>query len=587
LPDSVGADLPEDERRWFRQLLHCPPGMGRRLSALLKAKRDMRERAATEPRPQPLGADILDSTDFDTVITGNDSLTPPPDFTSWSQARKNAWFSEQTKVYRDRKAAEKAERREKTKARPAKATEPVTLDDFRAYMPTHAYIFLPAGDLWPSASVCSRIAPIQVGKNKDGAPKFISAAAWLDQNRPVEQMTWAPGEPQLIQDRLINSGGWIDRPGVTVFNLYLPPTLTLGDPGMAGPWLDHLRLVYPDDADHIIKWLAHRVQRPHEKINHVLVLGGLQGIGKDSLLEPVKRAIGPWNFAEVSPQQLLGRFNGFLKSVILRVSEARDLGEVNRYSFYDHLKAMTAAPPDVLRIDEKNLREYNIPNLCGVVITTNHKTDGIFLPADDRRHSVAWSDLTKDDFAPDYWAKLWSWYDRGGDRHVAAYLTVLDLSGFDPKAPPPKTQAFWDVVDANRAPEDAELADVIDALALKDARGDPVSGSPVAFALSAVQAKANMLAPRDGFDEMLKTSFAVWLADRKNRRQIPHRFEQNGYTPVRNDAAKDGLWKVGGVRQVVYALFDLPQRDRLSAANLVHATGQTVAQLGGIGNQRR
>jgi hypothetical protein len=57
-------------------------------------------------------------------------------------------------------------------------------------------------------------------------------------------------------------------------------------------------------------WLAHRVQQPQEKINHALVLGGPQGIGKDSLLEPVKRAVGPWNVAEVSPQHVLGRFNG-------------------------------------------------------------------------------------------------------------------------------------------------------------------------------------------------------------------------------------------------------------------------------------
>ena len=149
--------------------------------------------------------------------------------------------------------------------------------------------------------------------------------------------------------------------------------------------------VYPDDADHIINWLAHRVQRPQEKINHAVVLGGAQGIGKDTLLEPVKHAVGPWNFVEVSPQQMLGRFNGFLKSVILRISEARDLGDIDRFAFYDHMKAYTAAPPDVLRVDEKNLREYSILNCCGVVITTNHKQDGIFLPADDRRHYVAWS----------------------------------------------------------------------------------------------------------------------------------------------------------------------------------------------------
>jgi hypothetical protein len=131
-----------------------------------------------------------------------------------------------------------------------------------------------------------------------------------------------------------------------------------------------------------------------------LCWAGLQGIGKDTILEPVKHAIGPWNFSEPSPSQIMGRFNGFLKSIIIRINEARDLGETDRFKFYDHMKAYTAAPPDVLRVDEKNLREYNILNCCGVIITTNYKTNGIYLPADDRRNYVAWSELTKEDRAP-------------------------------------------------------------------------------------------------------------------------------------------------------------------------------------------
>jgi len=346
----------------------------------------------------------------------------------------------------------------------------------------------------------------------------------------------------IICDRLISEGGWIERKGMTVFNLYRPPTIEPGNAAKAKRWLDHIRKVYPNDIDHIVRYLAHRVQRPHEKINHALVLGGLQGIGKDTLLEPVKRAVGPWNLHEVSPQHMLGRFNDFVKSVILRVSEARDLGDVNRFQFYDHMKAYTAAPPDVLRVDEKNLREYSVLNCCGVVITTNHKADGIYLPADDRRHYVAWSDLTKDDFVTDYWTRLWTWYDRGGDRHVAAYLAELDLSKFDPKAPPPKTPAFWDIVDANRAPEEGELADVLDEL-----------GNPAATTLAKIVAVAN-------------AELSLWLRDRKNRRVIPHRLERCGYIFVRNDAAKDGLWKLQGARQVIYARTDLSLRDRLIAA---------------------
>jgi Family of unknown function (DUF5906) len=253
----------------------------------------------------------------------------------------------------------------------------VSLDDFVSYLPMHNYVFMPTRELWPASSVNARVPPVPhvdgTGKpilDDQGNPQYLAASKWLDQNRRVEQMTWAPGEAMLIADRVIAEGGWIERPGCTVFNLYRPPILPFGDASAVGPWLDHLRRIYPNDADHIVRWLAQRVQRPAEKINHALVLGGKQGIGKDTLIEPVKRAIGPWNTWEISPQHLLGRFNGFLKSVILRISEARDLGDVNRYQFYDHSKAYIAAPPDVLRCDEKNVREYSILNCCGVIITT-------------------------------------------------------------------------------------------------------------------------------------------------------------------------------------------------------------------------
>jgi hypothetical protein len=295
----------------------------------------------------------------------------------------------------------------------------VRLEDFVAYMPSGEFIFMPTGQLWPAKSVNAQLPKIRVG-TASGKSGEVKASDWLEAHAPVVQMTWAPGEPRLINDLLIAGGGWIARSCVTVFNLYRPPTLAAGDAGAAGLWLQHVRRIYPDDADHIVLWLAHRVQRPEEKINHALVLGGTQGIGKDSLIEPVKRAVGHWNVEEIAPHHLLGNFTGHYKSVILRVSEAADLGDTNRFALYDRMKTLTAAPPDVLRVNEKHIREYYVPNCCGVVITTNHKTDGLFLPADDRRHYVTWSDANKDDFTADYWNALWTFYDSGGDRNVAA-----------------------------------------------------------------------------------------------------------------------------------------------------------------------
>src|SRR5262249_2015521 len=147
----------------------------------------------------------------------------------------------------------------------------------------------------------------------------------------------------------------------------------------------------------------------------------------------------------------------------------------------------------------------------------------------DRRHYVAWSNHNKEDFTADYWNTLWAWYYAGGFAHIAAYLAEHDLAGFDAKAPPPKTTAWFDIVNANSAPEDAELADVIDAL-----------GNADILTIKQLIAAA-------------KGAFAEWLMDRKNRRTIPHRLERCGYVTVKNPDAKNGVWKLNGERQIIYA----------------------------------
>jgi hypothetical protein len=208
----------------------------------------------------------------------------------------------------------------------------------------------------------------------------------------------------------------------------------------------------------------------------------------------------------------------------------------------------------MLRVDEKNLREHYISNCCGVIITTNYKTDGIYLPADDRRHFIAWSPRTKRDFDAGYWNKLYGYYAGGGNAHVAAYLAELNLSDFDPKAPPLKTPAFWDIVDANRSPEDAELADVLDKME-----------RPKVTTLIQITNNAT-------------GEFGVFISDRKNRRAIPHRLEKCKYMPVRNANADDGLWKINGKRQVVYAKSDLSVREQLAAVNELLELGRDGEQ---------
>jgi hypothetical protein len=116
-----------------------------------------------------------------------------------------------------------------------------TLADFRAYAPARVCIYMPCKELWPNASVDARLPPQplldETGtpvRNAKGKVIMISASKWLEQNQSVEQMTWAPGLPELIEGRLVVDGGWIDQPKATCLNIYRPPRITLGDANQAG-----------------------------------------------------------------------------------------------------------------------------------------------------------------------------------------------------------------------------------------------------------------------------------------------------------------------------------------------------------------
>lgn len=461
-----------------------------------------------------------------------------------------------------------SEPKPKPKQQPSQRETRIKVADFQAFLPEHKYIYIPTRDLWSSVAVNSQLAPVplldkygrqllgpstknKAGDEVSGEPEFMTANVWLDKHQSVEQVTWAPGLPMLIRDRLIQDGGWFDHPGASCFNLYRPPTIKHGDFMLAGPWLDHVKRVYPDDWDHIIKVLAHHVQHPETKVNHNLVLGGNVGVGKDTLLAPAVQAVGPWNCSEVSPDNLFEPFNEYLKAVLMRVSEARDIGDVSKFQLYERMKVIGAAPPETLRVNEKNKPAHHVVNIVGAIITTNHKTNSLYLPADDRRHYVAWSDVQHSDFdsspgagdASKYFDDLWNWYQQeNGFEHVTAFLATLDLTDFNPKAPPFKTPAFWAIVDANRPGEESEISDLLETI-----------GNPPVVTL-------------EWMGQCAQGDLQNFFRDRKNRASMRHRLDTAGYEPVRNDAATDGLWKIDGARRVVYARKDMPVPEQFKAA---------------------
>ena len=430
----------------------------------------------------------------------------------------------------------------------------ITIEDFFALAPANRCIYRPTKDTWSNEAVDKRLPPRPLLdgngnslRNAKGKVIMVPASDWLAKHRSVERTVWDPGEPEIIRDKLAVDSGWIPKPGMTTINLYLPPHIEPGDKTQATRWVEHWHKLYPNEADHCIAWLAHRVQYPGRKPNHCIVLVGDPDIGKDTLLYPVRHAVGPWNFHDIAPHHLLSPNNDFLCAVVICVNEARDAGDSNRghidrYTLHEHMKSLLATPPVTHRINRKYLPEYIAFNLAGTVITTNHY-DALFMPNNDRRHYITASECKRADFSATYFDELYVWFDQeGGIGHVAAYLREYDLASFNAKTAPPKTAAFWDMVNVERNTDYGELVDAIEAL-----------GNPEALTLNELIA----MAPS-----------AEWLSDRKMSRTIPHRLRRCDYVRVPNPDAKrnDGMWSINKKQMMIYARMELTPGKRVDAA---------------------
>ncbi len=261
----------------------------------------------------------------------------------------------------------------------------------------------------------------------------------------------------------------------------------------------------------------------------------------------MKYAVGPWNVADISPQAVLASFNDFARSVVLRISEGKDLGDIDRFAFFEATKTLIAAPPDTLRVNPKYVSPYYVLNVTGVIITTNHKVGGLFLPPDDRRHFVAWSTIEPKDFTPGDWARYWEQINAGGADAVATHLRQLDLSAFNPKAPPPHTQAFEEMASAMRSEEESEMADVIEGL-----------GSPKVLIIGDLIESAKLLGSR-------YEHFIAFLQDRTKSRLVSLRLEESGYRRLANPYEHAGRWVINGRRTGVYVRATMDDREAFEA----------------------
>jgi hypothetical protein len=420
---------------------------------------------------------------------------------------------------------------------PSGAPNELTPADFWACLPLHNYINRRTREFWSVEAVNGHLK-----RFTEGVCEGMRPAAWLDMFRFVQQVSWQPAYPEIIEGKVATAGMLSDDPTGRIYNLFHPSD-AVASYADASPWVEHVKTLYPDDAEHILNWMAYRIQNPGLKINHALVLGGNQGIGKDFMLTPFRYGVGAANAVDIQYKDLLDTYNPWAECTLLVVNEAHNSAGIDRRDFYERSKNLTTAPPETVSCRKMYQGAYAVPNVMAVVITSNNKLNGLHIDPDDRRYYVAWSKAAKQ--SDEYFNPLWSWMLAGGGREaVVGYLRRLDTAGFKPMAPPPRTDAWHEIVDAGKNPEEKELADALEGIQV---------------------ATVKEIVAKLTFGE--HSDLAVSLRDRKNAGRIPHMLRSVGFDALRNPYAKDGRWVIAGRRETLYTHRDLSVSESFTLAN--------------------
>jgi Bifunctional DNA primase/polymerase, N-terminal/Family of unknown function (DUF5906) len=262
------------------------------------------------------------------------------------------------------------------------------------------------------------------------APKANAVIRYLQGPRKTicDGYTYLPGAPRLVdQDRRRLLNRW--SPGLALLDRVISDN-------EIQPWLDHLKYLVsdPEESAVVLDWMAHLVQRQFPKANFAILLGGVEGIGKSLLFDPIVRFLGPENVRTTSEVEIKDKYTSWIaERELVMMEEIRGLSD----EVMNRLKMYIAAPPYMVPVNEKNIKHYETPNVARFVAFTNSEY-ALQLNVHDRRWFVLWSGAEAQ--GPDYYTKLAKWFEVNAVL-IGSWLAQRDLSGFAGQGKAPMTAA--------------------------------------------------------------------------------------------------------------------------------------------------
>lgn len=321
--------------------------------------------------------------------------------------------------------------------------------------------------------------PLDDNGNPLDALKLLTRDRFADR---VHNERYLPG----VDDEIAHDAG------VDWLNTWRGPDLApaKGDPM---PMLEHI--LYLCDgrkelAAHLVDWIAYCYQNPGKKVIWApLIISAVHGVGKDTLRIALKRLFGAENIATIDDGAVATGRNEFMKRAQFVCVPEIMCGD--RKDTANKLKPLITQ--EEVRIDEKNVKPYWIPNVSNFLFFSNHE-NAAYIEDEDRRYFViiCRSQRRTDD---EYQAL----YDYINGPDIAGFAHMLanrDLSNFNPAGNAPDTadkgvvqkatRGGWeawldDAWQSDAAPFDRRVINLRDALtAVGEAKGPKMTTQQIA-----------------------------------------------------------------------------------------------------------
>jgi hypothetical protein len=263
----------------------------------------------------------------------------------------------------------------------------------------------------------NRFVSIDVHDGKGGTVRVPLAQWWLG-HRDREQyrgVTFLPGGEKTVGELLNLWQGW-------------------GVEAKSGDWgliRNHIRMVIAggnkEFGDYVERWIAWAIQNPAAQAEVALVLIGLKGAGKGTLVRCLQRIFGAHAFQVTSREEVIGKFNGHLQDCVLFVADEAYWGGDKRC--VGRLQGMITEP--TLPIERKGIDLIQVPNFLHVVMLSE---PGWVIPAGryGRRYAaLGVSGVRRGD--RDYFRALHREIAEGGAEAMFYELGRMDLGDWHPR----------------------------------------------------------------------------------------------------------------------------------------------------------